>query len=881
MSASHATFVFLLVQLSTAAQLSADAAPFSLTSVGGQVDELSISDIGKVFARSDEAHVMSLNEISKTITVPSAMAQLSRLASAQQLQEVSSLMNGGQVSKASLRSQGSAHKKKPGYSGIDGARHMLNDMIFESLSKYDAEIAKCTEFYAKQCALMEIARGAIAASNYVAANSRMLILDSQENINKCEVAIPETKLELSQHLAKCANEHRALNKRLKIVMGDIAIMTMILKMTDCDAKLVQMKKLVMLRCKDDCTKKNHVHFNHQNLEQQLSQLQSPVSLGLVQDSFDDMFDDNAPIESVQLMQVDNDGFQEPMMNKTKFANPPVPRTKVPSNPCKDPYAGAPSAADKRAAKCTIKKSPQCYKLQSRFLAIQGGISDERDKLLEDISNLEEACEAQKKTLETAIENDESLLSASQTKLAAATEKEAGAGESARQTSKENNQYNSDLVTQMKTCSNNYIQFETELCALKKIRGELYKMKGGGHSAFFQDCQVGKWEPEECTRKCARGEQKLTRSVLTHPQGGSKCLPLAAMRSCNNSPCPVDCRLHSWSGWSKCSAKCGGGVTQRLRDVKQAMKYMGKPCGATSQSKACNAAACEKDCDLHKWTRWSACSKDCDGGTKKRQKFVKNPVEGSGSCPDAWGKKRLQYKNCAMQRCKLPKGRKALPCNKTMDIVLLIDQCPKSGKKGFAAEITAAKTLVDSFQGDGVTAKPNFAIITYCGPRTWTGVSKCTGKSKAKVDMEKTCKIKVALHFEEDMKKVTNILSGLSFAPGTKLVSLGLLTAQAELTLGRPKAQSVVVVFTNGAPLSFRKTRLAAHILRKKTRLLWVVTTKFSPLKDIKTWSTRRWQENIVKVKDYKELASPHTVTHIIANICPKGSQKLKVARRKL
>ena len=77
---------------------------------------------------------------------------------------------------------------------------MLNDMIDESMSKYDAEIAKCTDFYSKQCALMEIARGAIAAANFVAANSRMLILDAQYNINKCEVAIPEVKLELKQHL---------------------------------------------------------------------------------------------------------------------------------------------------------------------------------------------------------------------------------------------------------------------------------------------------------------------------------------------------------------------------------------------------------------------------------------------------------------------------------------------------------------------------------------------------------------------------------------------------------------------------------------------------------------------------------------------------------
>merc|ERR1719453_708643 len=32
-------------------------------------------------------------------------------------------------------------KQPKGYSGIDGARKLLNDMIFESMTKYDAEIA--------------------------------------------------------------------------------------------------------------------------------------------------------------------------------------------------------------------------------------------------------------------------------------------------------------------------------------------------------------------------------------------------------------------------------------------------------------------------------------------------------------------------------------------------------------------------------------------------------------------------------------------------------------------------------------------------------------------------------------------------------------------
>merc|ERR1719491_2776734 len=371
---------------------------------------------------------------------------------------------------------------------------------------------------------------------------------------------------------------------------------MILEMTDCEKKLVQMEQLALLHCTDQCTKKSFVEFNHEGLQAKVNKLQSSLSQELMTDTFKDMFEGIESLESVEFMQTD--AHQSPIVNKTKFNNPPTPKTKVPSNPCTDPNKGAPSADDKRAAKCTIKKSPQCYKLQERFLLIQSGIQDERDELLEQIGMLENYCEETKKMLETQIANDEDSLSNSQTKLAASTEKEATAGETARQTATENNALNKDLVKQMKTCSGNYINFETELCALKKIRGELYKMKGGGPgSAFFQDCEVSKWDPEECTKKCQKGQQKLTRSVLTHPNGGAKCLPLAAERSCNTHPCPVNCKLSTWSGWSKCSAECGGGVQQRLREVKQAMKYNGKPCGSTSETKSCEGQACEADCVL--------------------------------------------------------------------------------------------------------------------------------------------------------------------------------------------------------------------------------------------------------------------------------------------
>jgi len=360
------------------------------------------------------------------------------------------------------------------------------------------------------------------------------------------------------------------------------------------------------------------------------------------------------------------------------------------------------------------------------------------------------------------------------------------------------------------------------------------------------------------------------------------LPLSAEKKCNLSPCPINCRLAEWGGWSKCSAKCGGGMANRVRDVKTPMQYAGKQCGSTSEAKPCNVDACEKDCDLLPWSRWTSCTKHCDGGTKKRERFIFTPAEGSGKCADKWDPTRLQYSACATHRCKVPvnkKGRaEVLKCNRSMDVILVVDGTPKSGKKAFAAEIKGAKKLVGAWSGAGLTAKPGFALIHYTGPRTWTGVSKCTGMSTKKVDMEKTCKITLVQHFTDDLKKFTSKLDGLEFQKGSKLLSLALMTVQSEFALGNKNYRTVVVVFVDGAPLSFRKTLLASRAIRKKARLVWVVVTKFSPLKDIKKWASRRWQENIVKVDQYKKLKWSATGTHIVANICPKVFPVLKVKK---
>jgi hypothetical protein len=298
-----------------------------------------------------------------------------------------------------------------------------------------------------------------------------------------------------------------------------------------------------------------------------------------------------------------------------------------------------------------------------------------------------------------------------------------------------------------------------------------------------------------------------------------------------------------------------------------------PCGTLGETKQCNVEACEKNCVLREWTEWNACSKDCDGGTRKREKFISEEAEGSGTCAGKWSVDRLEYKECNDHRCKVVDPTKVMPCNKTLDIILLLDQTPKHGKKGWAAEVKAATQFIDAFAGDTVTAKPKFSIIGYTGPRTWSGVSKCAG-SNPKLDVEKTCKVVIKKHFSDDLKKVKEIINGMTFTPGTKLLSLALMSVDSELALGDPKSQTVVIVFIDGEPLSYRKTLLASREIRKKARLLYVPIKKFSPFADMKKWTSRRWEENLVAVESTKELEEPATGTHLIANICP-GSFKVK------
>jgi len=219
----------------------------------------------------------------------------------------------------------------------------------------------------------------------------------------------------------------------------------------------------------------------------------------------------------------------------------------------------------------------------------------------------------------------------------------------------------------------------------------------------------------------------------------------------------------------------------------------------------------------------------------------------------------------------------LMCNKTMDIVLVIDGSGSLGQAGWDAEIKAANAFVDRFEG---TDKANIAVILFSGPRTWSGVYKCFHSHFKKNQVDKNvCRISTETHFTTDMKVVKEKISAMKWPKGSTLTSLALLRAQSELSLGRADAHANIIVFTDGRPLRYRWTKIASRMVRKSARLLWVPVTKYAPLRRIKKWATRRWQENVVEAKSFAELEKPDVVTHLIADLCPKKNPKAQYGRK--
>ena len=130
-------------------------------------------------------------------------------------------------------------------------------------------------------------------------------------------------------------------------------------------------------------------------------------------------------------------------------------------------------------------------------------------------------------------------------------------------------------------------------------------------------------------------------------------------------------------------------------------------------------------------------------------------------------------------------------------VLLIDGSGSLGKKGWAAEVKAANTLVDALNPKNTHAQ--LAIILYSGPRMCGGARKCFAKNRKKIYIKEVREIKTVTRFTNEMTKTKRLVNAVVWPRGSTLTSLALLRAKAEFGLGREDAHLLVLAVTAGRP----------------------------------------------------------------------------------
>lgn len=420
---------------------------------------------------------------------------------------------------------------------------------------------------------------------------------------------------------------------------------------------------------------------------------------------------------------------------------------------------------------------------------------------------------------------------------------AAAEEETRQKKKELQQAVADLSQVRRDCEANLRTFQGRVCELKQLRAGVLSVADVGGSDV-QDCEVSPWVPEACTLSCGGGTQRLTRRVVT-PAGplGAACPHLVETRACGTAACPVDCSMSEWREWSACSAACGEGTRTRTRSVSQRAESGGEPCPEENQLNAqCNVRPCDvMDCTWSAWSPWSTCSRACGGGLRQRSRAY---VQGEGACRslDAPEEQRLQYSQCHKQNCTTEAQQSIPRCSAKLDIAIVLDGSGGCSEAGFERTKAFAQTFISALEL--APEKVQVAFTVAGGPSSWANYKSCLAGSSLQ-----DCNVRLALPLSSDAGAASAAVQQLRWPGSPAHVAGALAVAGGALAQeGRQDAQSIVLVMTQGRPLSSSRTAAAAEAIeRAGKRVTWVLLGNGVPQDEAATWASQPTRDNVFMV----------------------------------
>lgn len=289
---------------------------------------------------------------------------------------------------------------------------------------------------------------------------------------------------------------------------------------------------------------------------------------------------------------------------------------------------------------------------------------------------------------------------------------------------------------------------------------------------------------------------------------------------------------------------------------------GAPCGALSETEACNGQNCNNDCELKDWSDWGLCSVKCGGGHEGRTRDIKTEATGSGECAPAMSDDRMGWRDCNLHTCP-----PHIQCTSMVDVTVLLDGSSSLGTYGWDKSKAFIKRFAQTMRGN--ESGVHLSVLLFSGPSSLEALNNCTGENPDSNPSPADCGLEWVTRDEEDMTKVGPAIDAIEWPAGGTYTSLALAEATSQLVSGRPDAESVVVVVTDGKPASISRTTRASNELKEKARVVWVpvATTTQEDLDAMKGWASSPWEDNFITIDTFAVMDSEPMVNHVVSLFC--------------
>merc|ERR1719198_1330000 len=528
---------------------------------------------------------------------------------------------------------------------------------------------------------------------------------------------------------------------------------------------------------------------------------------------------------------------------------PLPKGFVPAPFCCEAY-GVACGPSGGGIMCS-PEPPDCGLLHDKLSLMWGDYKDKVDELTMEMNKNAYLFEELQITLNDQIQ----LLSNSKARFSMTLSEARSNLAADREEVKSKEQQKMDLekayIDFMKKCCERvkWIMFQ-DMCALIVVRNAVLESSTTCPGQEIVDCDVDNWVGKKCTVECddscpavpdptevyeCGGWQEIYRKVVVSPPNdcGLRCPELTRTKKCNQKKCPVDCVMSEWSGWSKCTAECEGGVRSRTRSLVVNPKNGGIACNTAEETEACNTMSCDRDCRLAPWTPWEPCSVACGTGFQNRQKHVLIPTRGFGKCPKEEGPERFQRQECNTQPCV---GDEL--CIANQDLIIAIDGSGSVREDGFNILKSYALNLLDKYQSEYYGAGAMKIGLIEFG----NGIIMPDGVTVSPA---------MNVHsLSADLGSVKSAVEGMVQKKGFTNMAQAFALAETMYTAaGRKGSQSALLVITDGKPsFQFQTKELVTQLDDKGVQRFFVVVSDNEKSVDtIKAYASAPWETNMLHV----------------------------------